>query len=58
LVLAETYGRSGFFIHGGLSYSSIGCIDLTSPSNEIFHVEFMEHNKSMVLKVDYSNLKK
>ncbi len=30
----ETYGRGGFFIHGGVSRGSIGCIDLTSHMNK------------------------
>jgi hypothetical protein len=30
----ETYGRGGFFIHGGTSPGSIGCIDLTQNMDE------------------------
>ena len=33
-VTTETYGRGGFFIHGGSVPGSIGCIDLTSKMNE------------------------
>ena len=31
----ETYGRSGFFIHGGSEWGSAGCIDLTNGDAEL-----------------------
>ena len=31
----ETYGRSGFFIHGGSEWGSAGCIDLTNGDSEL-----------------------
>lgn len=36
-LMTKTYGRGGFFIHGGLRPGSIGCIDLTSKMNEFAH---------------------
>lgn len=32
----NTYGRSGFFIHGGAIPGSAGCIDLTSANKDFF----------------------
>ena len=31
----ETYGRSGFFIHGGSEWGSAGCIDLTNGDEKL-----------------------
>ncbi len=53
----EPGNKSGaFFIHGGLFPGSIGCIDLTL-GNENFHYDFVQHNKEMILHVDYSKFK-
>jgi RHS repeat-associated protein len=55
--LGETYNiRNSFFIHGGLSPGSHGCIDLTSENGD-FHSAFIYYNKAMILHVDYSKLK-
>ncbi len=32
----ETYGRGGFFIHGGFNPGSAGCVDLTSNMNQFY----------------------
>ena len=32
----ETYGRGGFFIHGGHFPGSIGCVDLTSSMDQFY----------------------
>lgn len=47
---------SGFSIHGGLNPVSIGCIDLMLGMGS-FYSAFKEHNKSMLLNVNYSNFK-
>ena len=33
---AQTYSRGGFFIHGGISRGSDGCIDLTSNISKFY----------------------
>lgn len=48
----ETYGRTGFYIHGGFFEGSKGCIDLTM-GNSSFHEEFLQHNKTLILNVQY-----
>ncbi len=53
----ETYGRSGFQLHGGWDYGSIGCIDLATQIRD-FSVKFETHNKVMLLFIDYSKSKK
>ena len=47
----NTYGRSGFSIHGGNSLGSAGCIDLTTHNNS-FH-NWLENHKQVILKVKY-----
>mgnify|MGYP007026488377 CR=1 FL=1 len=49
-----TNRREGFSIHGGEDPGSIGCIDLTSGMNN-FYRNYINHGKSMLLNVDYSN---
>jgi hypothetical protein len=53
----ETYNRSGFQIHGGWEFGSIGCIDL-STNIRSFSNKFESYNKVMLLYVDYSKLRK
>jgi hypothetical protein len=48
----NTFGRSGFSIHGGLEAGSIGCIDLTSSMPAFVH-EFILYAKDMILEVRY-----
>lgn len=48
----NTYGRSGFSIHGGDSPGSAGCIDLTSSMPD-FTREFLKHGKDLELEVRY-----
>ena len=45
----NTYGRSGFSIHGGTYPGSAGCIDLTT-HNDSFH-NWLKNNKHIILKV-------
>lgn len=47
----NTYGRSGFSIHGGTYPGSAGCIDLTT-HNDSFH-NWLKNNKHIILKVKY-----
>lgn len=52
----ETYGRRGFFIHGGEVAGSAGCIDLTSYDRDFFNTldYFNQGRYSFIpLKVDY-----
>lgn len=48
----NTFGRTGFNIHGGKEWGSAGCIDLQKnmPS---FAREFLKENKNIILKVKY-----
>jgi hypothetical protein len=48
----QTYGRSGFCIHGGDSPGSAGCIDLTDQLEAFVHM-FREYGKDMELTVKY-----
>jgi RHS repeat-associated protein len=48
----NTFGRSGFTIHGGAVPGSAGCIDLTSKNNS-FHSWLKSHNKPLILNVKY-----
>jgi len=48
----NTYGRTGFSIHGGSFPVSIGCIDLTKRIND-FKDWFTSGNKDVILNVDY-----
>ncbi|RMH10685.1 MAG: M23 family metallopeptidase [Planctomycetota bacterium] len=36
LAMSETFGRSGFYIHGGTSWGSAGCIDLRTQDSDFF----------------------
>ena len=49
----ETYGRSGFSIHGGTVPGSAGCIDLVENMDD-FAKHFRLYGKDMPLQVDYS----
>ncbi|WP_237113872.1 tlde1 domain-containing protein [Pseudoalteromonas rubra] len=48
----ETYGRSGFSIHGGMYPGSAGCIDLTSNMSDFVRY-FKSYNQDIILKVNY-----
>ncbi|MCC7046674.1 MAG: hypothetical protein IT562_08185 [Alphaproteobacteria bacterium] len=48
----ETYGRTGFSIHGGAVPGSAGCIDLTR-SIDPFVKMFRDYGKDLKLYVDY-----
>jgi hypothetical protein len=48
----QTYGRSGFSVHGGDSPGSAGCIDLTDQLEAFIHM-FREYGKDMELTVKY-----
>lgn len=55
----ETYGRYGFYIHGGWSAGSAGCIDLWD-KNELFFEALIEWSQKfnttkIPLKVEYDN---
>lgn len=53
-VSTETFGRSGFSIHGGIDAGSRGCIDLVNNS-PIFFEFFKSLGEDAVLQVDYGN---
>jgi LysM repeat protein len=48
----NTYGRSGFSIHGGKTPGSAGCIDLTKNNNS-FHSWLKSYGKPVKLNVKY-----
>ncbi len=48
----RTFGRKGFFIHGGLFPGSNGCIDLTE-KNEDFHTYMRMYRRNFTLTVRY-----
>jgi hypothetical protein len=48
----NTYGRSGFSIHGGTTPGSAGCIDLTKNNNS-FHNWLQSYGKPVQLNVKY-----
>ena len=48
----NTFGRSGFTIHGGSVPGSAGCIDLTSRNNS-FHSWLKSYGQPVILKVKY-----
>ncbi|MBD5400947.1 DUF2778 domain-containing protein [bacterium] len=48
----NTYGRSGFSIHGGEEPGSAGCIDLTSEMPG-FADWFKNNEKDLIIKVEY-----
>ena len=48
----NTYGRSGFSIHGGAIPGSAGCIDLTSSMDD-FTKWFENNGKDLILYVTY-----
>jgi hypothetical protein len=48
----QTFGRSGFSIHGGDAPGSAGCIDLTSSMPD-FTREFLSYGKDLKLTVKY-----
>jgi RHS repeat-associated protein len=49
----NTYGRSGFFIHGGDVPGSAGCIDLTG-QNDAFHLFLKSYGKPIKVIVKYT----
>lgn len=52
-VSGDTYGRSGFYIHGGARPGSAGCIDLVSGNND-FHKWFKQNGRDLSLNVKYT----
>ncbi len=48
----NTYGRSGFSVHGGTEPGSAGCIDLTDQMSG-FTNWFENNKKDVILKVEY-----
>lgn len=48
----ETFGRSGFSIHGGLVLGSAGCIDLGIGMSDFAKV-FRDSGDDMILSVNY-----
>jgi LysM repeat protein len=48
----NTFGRSGFTIHGGYEPGSAGCIDLTGRNNR-FHKWLNTYGKPLILNVKY-----
>lgn len=48
----ETYGRSGFTIHGGAEAGSRGCIDLVG-NMDAFAKRFRDYRKDMRVQVQY-----
>jgi hypothetical protein len=50
--LTQTYGRSGFSIHGGTYPGSAGCVDLTIHMSS-FTNRFESYNQDIVMKVQY-----
>lgn len=48
----NTYGRSGFSIHGGDDPGSAGCVDLTTHISD-FVSKFRSHGKDLILWVQY-----
>lgn len=48
----ETYGRSGFTIHGGAEPGSLGCIDLVG-NMDAFAKRFRDYGKDMRVQVQY-----
>lgn len=51
----NTYGRGGFFVHGGVTPGSAGCIDLVE-NMEDFAKHFLKYGKSIKLEVRYGNI--
>jgi hypothetical protein len=50
--LTQTFGRSGFSIHGGSYSGSAGCVDLTVHMSS-FTNRFQSYNQDIVMKVQY-----
>jgi RHS repeat-associated protein len=50
----ETYGRSGFHIHGGDDFGSAGCIDLTCGDKSFFKDDDCKCNGKKELIVDFT----
>ena len=48
----QTYGRGGFFIHGGNKHASAGCID-TARYNDDFMETFLALDRDLPLEVSY-----
>lgn len=53
----EMYGRDEFFIHGGSTPGSNGCIDLVENNNE-FHCYTLLYDFNLELTVDYTEWRK
>ncbi|HMO84121.1 MAG TPA: DUF2778 domain-containing protein [Lacipirellulaceae bacterium] len=51
----ETYGRGGFFIHGGKTPGSAGCIDLTSEMDKFAALLKRHRRCHIVLTVEYAD---
>ena len=58
----NTFGRGSFYLHGGSTPGSIGCIDLITNSGDFakYYAKWMEKTgkKTIDVKVDYSTFKK
>ncbi|MFT7098697.1 MAG: hypothetical protein ACJAS6_000562, partial [Rickettsiales bacterium] len=50
----ETYGRTGFTIHGGKDAGSDGCIDMVGNSSTFFDY-FQDLGQDVILNVDYGS---
>lgn len=54
----ETYGRTNFYVHGGSTPGSIGCIDLVTESGDFakFYINWQRRtgNKTIQVRVNYS----
>lgn len=49
----HTFGRGGFFIHGGSQPGSIGCIDLTNQMGDLAEIIAQRSNQKIILHVVY-----
>jgi hypothetical protein len=58
----NTLGRNSFYLHGGSTPGSIGCIDLITNSEDFakYYAKWKEKtgNKTIEVKIDYSTFKK
>ena len=48
----NTYGRSGFSVHGGVEPGSAGCIDLTNHI-DVFTQWFEKNGHDLIINVKY-----
>lgn len=49
----NTYGRGGFFVHGGKVPGSAGCVDLTSYADDFFDYFNQNYSEPVPFLVDY-----